>query len=146
MVEGNAPTLSGDVSLDGAAKQVTATNGIGTSSIETGNESRDKKMKAEVLDVTTHKTIAYKVESIAGDADKLFAKSPATLSLKGKLTLLSKEHPLDATATAKYEGDALVVDGKAQIDMDVWQVPDMSGMLLKVKRKIDVEFHIVAAP
>lgn len=143
VVHGTAPKLSGEARIDPAAQKATALLRIEAAAMDTGNGSRDHRMREEVLDVRSYKQIVYEVKGVEGEVENLIDGKPAHVTLQGQLTMRGRERALSVPATiTRDEAGGLIVEGRTTVDLDRWQVPDVSGVLLRVKRSVVVEFRI----
>ena len=147
-VEGKAGAVSGEFTLpsppgpDGFA--VTGRIAIASKTLDTGNGSRDKRMRTEILSVERFPEIVFVPSAVVGKFESFLPGSTAKVDLKGDLTIHGVTRPATIALTATFNEGGLVADGTTSISFLDFGVPDPSNFFLRVNPNLTVTFHLEA--
>lgn len=114
----------------------------------TGNASRDRTMRGEVLEVTRFPTIEFAPATVSGT---LSGDGSSQLTLHGVLRLHGEPHPLALPATVEVHGTHVTAEAKFLIPYREWGLADPSVLFLRVARVVAVTVRadgelVAAAP
>ncbi len=105
---------------------------------KTGNDSRDAKMNAEILQSDKYPEIIFVPESVTGRID---LRDPFQVDVRGVIKMHGTEHPITITTRLVPKGNQLLSDSRFAIPYVAWGLKNPSSMLLRVGDKISVEMH-----
>jgi len=134
-VEGSFHITSGDVSFDSVTGAASGEIRIDALSAETGNSSRDKTMRGDVLETERYPLFVFSPEHLIG---ALPATGEGQVELRGVVTLHGASHPLTLPAKVRVEGDRLQVDAAFAVPYVEWGLHNPSILFLKVADVVQV--------
>jgi polyisoprenoid-binding protein YceI len=137
-VHGSFKLKSGALRLDTATGEVQGEIVVDMESGESGNASRDRRMRDEILETGHFPTAVFRPDRFEG---RLSAEGDSQGNLHGRLELHGAEHELlfpvkihasagQATATARFEAPYVQ-----------WGLKNPSTLLLHVKDRVEVEIR-----
>lgn len=140
-VHGSFKLKSGALRFDTATGEVRGEIVVDTQSGESGNASRDKRMRDEILETGRFPTAVFRPARFEG---KLSAEGDSQGNLHGRLEIHGVEHELlfpvkihagvgQATASARFE-----------IPYVQWGLKNPSTLLLNVKDKVEIQIQATA--
>jgi polyisoprenoid-binding protein YceI len=115
-------TASGEIVLD-------ATSG------RTGNNSRDRTMREEVLEAASFPEIRFVPQRLVG---ALAERGTSEVTLEGRVSLHGTEHPLALPAKVSIEGGHVTVEAVFPIPYLDWGLRDPSVLFLRVARVVGI--------
>lgn len=145
-VHGNFKLKHGEIRFDPLTGKASGSVVVDATSGDTDNNSRDKKMHAEVLESTKFPEIVFTPNAVTGQLQEIIKGSAEALAdVAGVFRLHGQDH----------EGTlAVVVDRSANGELHVtakfaapyvkWGLKDPSSTFLHVKDIVDVEVHATA--
>jgi len=134
-VHGVVSLESGEVTFDldsGAAGGVIV---LDAAHAVTGNGSRDRTMRGEVLEVDKFPTIEFVPGKVSG---VLPTEGTGSLTLHGVIRLHGEPHPLALPATVEVHGGRVRAEARCEIPYQDWGLHDPSVLFLKVARVVAV--------
>ena len=105
---------------------------------KTGNDSRDAKMNADILQSDKYPEIVFVPDSVKGRID---LQDPFQVDVHGVIKMHGAEHPITITTHLDPKGNQLTSVSRFAIPYLEWGVKNPSTMLLRVGEKIFVEMH-----
>jgi len=140
-VRGTFRVKHGTVRFDTETGEATGEVVVDLTSGDTGNSSRDRKMKEDVLESPRYPEAVFTLERIEGHPS---LQGESEVAIRGKMKIHGGEHELvipvriqardrEATATARFE-----------IPYVKWGMKDPSTALLSVKDRVVVEVRTIA--
>lgn len=140
-VTGSLSSASGDIFADGRVSVE-----IEAAKLETGNGSRDKKMRESCLETGKHPKITF--VSTAQPAIVSSTKDPAggykevKATVPGDLTIHGVKRAVRLPVEARHEASGWVVTGKIGVKLSDYSIPDPSIFFNKVKDDVTVTFTV----
>lgn len=134
-VEGSFHLTSGAVRFDSATGIASGEIRIDALSAETGNGSRDKTLRDDVLETERFPLFVFTAERFVG---KLPASGEGQVELCGLVSLHGASHPLTLPAKIRLEGARLKVDAEFAIPYVEWGLHNPSILFLKVADIVQV--------
>lgn len=134
-VEGSFHITSGDVRFDSVTGAASGEIRIDALSAETGNGSRDKTMRGDVLETERYPLFVFSPEHVVG---ALPATGEGQVELRGVVSLHGASHPLNLPAKVRVEGDRLQVDAAFAVPYVEWGLHNPSILFLKVADVVQV--------
>lgn len=138
-VDGTFHINSGDVSFDGATARMSGKIVVASASGDSGNSSRDKKMKKDQLKVSEFPDVAFAPESFTG---QLARSGSSQIQVRGTFTLLGKPHEITVPMTVQIDGAHCTATGSFNVPYVQWGVKDPSIFVLKVGKEVRVDLGL----
>ena len=91
VVNGTFHIQSGRIEFDRSAPRMSGSVVVLAGSGKTGNDSRDKKMNREILEVEQHATVSFEPKSYAG---AIAPSGESTIQVTGNFSLLGTPHEI----------------------------------------------------
>jgi polyisoprenoid-binding protein YceI len=136
-VEGTIPLKKGFITFDAAGGAASGRLVFDAAAAGTGNESRDRKMRAEVLESSRFSEIVFTAQRAEILLD---ASGKGTVTLLGILAIHGSEHPLTIQARVRREGERAFAEGDVTVPYVAWGMTDPSVFLLRVAKEVQVHF------
>jgi polyisoprenoid-binding protein YceI len=106
---------------------------------ESGNESRDRKMHAEILESGRFGQVVFRPQRIEG---KLAAGGESALQVHGAFLLRGGEHEMDLPVHAEVTGKRWTGKANFRLPYLQWGLKNPSNFLLKVKPEVEIELEM----
>jgi len=101
LVSGTFHIQSGSIEFDRGSLKMSGSVVVLAGSSKTGNDSRDKKMNKDILQVEQHATVSFEPKSYAGT---IAASGDSTIQVAGIFTLLGMPHQITIPMLVHLEG------------------------------------------
>lgn len=151
-VEGGFRIEEGVVVFDPASGEASGRVVVDAASGDTGNDSRDQNMHADVLESGTYPDFVFTPTRLEGAFDP---SGESEVTLHGKLAIHGGEHEIAIVATARVtnaaaasasggeSGDGLRLEatGTFEVPYVEWGMKDPSKFLLRVRKSVEVTIH-----
>lgn len=124
-----------DPSTGKASGEIVADAASGAS----GNDSRDKKMHAEVLESARYPEVVFRADRLEG---KVQPQGSSTVQLHGTFLLHGGEHELTVPVQAELSADHWKGTAKFSVPYAAWGVKNPSTFLLKVDPSVEIELDL----
>lgn len=132
----------GKIDFDRTAMTMSGTVAVSAASGDTGNASRDQKMKQEVLEAARFDQISFSPRSYQGD---LRPQGDSTIQAKGIFTLHGTPHDLTIPMQIHIDGQHSVVHAHFLVPYVDWGLKNPSKLILKVDKQVAVDVMLVGA-
>jgi polyisoprenoid-binding protein YceI len=106
----------------------------------TGNNSRDKKMKKDVLETDKYPDIIFSPERVRGTVP---AHGRSRVELEGVMLLHGQSHPITITVPLDISGDTASADVRFIVPYVQWGLKNPSSFILRVSDKVEIVVHVV---
>jgi polyisoprenoid-binding protein YceI len=137
-VHGSFKLKSGALRFDTATGEVRSEIVVDTQSGESGNASRDKRMRDEILETRRFPTAVFRPDRFEG---RLSAEGDSQGTLRGRLELHGAEHEIQIPVRIQSSAGKAVVAARFEIPYVQWGLKDPSTLLLRVKDRVAIEIH-----
>ena len=137
-VEGTFHVTSGAVRFDSATGVASGEIRVDALSAETGNGSRDKTLRGDVLEAARFPLFIFTAERIVG---ALPASGEGQVQLSGLVSLHGASHPLTLPAKVQVEGDRLKLSAEFAVPYVEWGLHNPSILFLKVADVVQVHIE-----
>jgi polyisoprenoid-binding protein YceI len=136
-VHGTFQLKGGVLTFDSATGAAEGELLVDLDSGDSGDKTRDRLMKKNVLETTTYPEAIYHPEKISGS---LKPGSVQQLTIDGTFTIHGKDHPLQLVASAQMT-DPTHVTATAHfvVPYVAWGMKDPSTFLLRVGKQVEVD-------
>lgn len=135
-VEGSFHVTSGAVRFDSATGVASGEIRVDALSAETGNGSRDKTMRGDVLETERFPLFVFTPEHIVGAVP---ASGEGQVELRGTIALHGASHPLTVPAKVHLEGGRLKLTAEFAVPYVEWGLHNPSVLFLKVADVVQVK-------
>lgn len=138
-VHGTFALKNGSVHFDPETGKAGGEIVVNATSGESGNDSRDARMKKEILETAKYSEIVFRPIQVEG---KVAQSAVSDLKLHGVFSIHGADHELTALVHAELMGDHWKATSTFQVPYVMWGIKDPSVFLLKVKPVADVELEL----
>lgn len=138
-VNGTFHITAGDISFDRATGKMSGKIVVSAVSGESGNESRDKKMKKDQLKVAEFPDVTFQPTSFTG---KLEDSGSSQIQVQGIFTLLGQPHQITVPMSLQIEGAHCIATGSFNVPYVQWGVKDPSIFVLKVGKDVKIDLKL----
>jgi polyisoprenoid-binding protein YceI len=141
-VEGTFHVQSGTINFDRSAQTISGSVVVAAGSGNSGDQSRDKNMNTQVLDVAHCTEISFAPRSYQGT---VAATGDSTIQVTGVFTLHGAPHDLTVPMQIHIEGTALTAKTHFTVPYVKWGLKDPSIFILKVAKEVDIDLALVGS-
>ena len=134
-IHGLVTLESGEVTFDLDSGTASGAIVLDVAHAVTGNASRDRTMRGDVLEAERFPTIEFMPGMVTGS---LAAEGSSQLTLHGVVRLHGDPHPLALPATVEVHGDHVTATASFVIPYQEWGLSDPSVLFLKVAKVVAV--------
>jgi polyisoprenoid-binding protein YceI len=134
-VKGTFALASGEVRFDPETGAAAGEIVVNLSAGRTGNERRDRKMHADVLNSATYPSAVFHPRRVSG---ALVEGRPVEVGVEGILSLRGADHPITLAARATRVGERVDVEVEFPVPFVEWGLPDPSFLVLRVAKIVVV--------
>ncbi|HEY0758349.1 MAG TPA: YceI family protein [Acidisarcina sp.] len=142
-VHGTTHTVNGVFQLKGGLITFNPATGVAdgemlvdVSSADSGNSTRDGKMKSQVLEAQKYPTVFFHPTMISGT---LKPGSSRQATVDGTLNIHGVDHPLTASVAIDTQGTNVIVKTKFEIPYVAWGMRDPSYFIFRFSKQVEVE-------
>jgi polyisoprenoid-binding protein YceI len=139
-VHGTFHVQSGSISFDRSAAKISGSVVVAAGSGNSGEPSRDKKMSADVLDVTHYAEVSFVPQSYQGT---IAASGDSTIQVTGTFTLHGTPHELTVPMQIHIEGANCTAKTQFTVPYVKWGLKDPSIFILKVAKEVGIDLTLV---
>jgi polyisoprenoid-binding protein YceI len=148
-VHGRAPQISGRLDATpgaGGEWKVQSRIVVAAAAMESGSESRDRKMREKTLEVDKFPEIVFEARRVVGDLSKLRPGDRGTVEVTGDLTVHGK------TVSVRLPVDVQLLEGGAMLSGSfplAWKqfgLADPSFGIITVREPMKIAFRLNAVP
>jgi polyisoprenoid-binding protein YceI len=140
-VTGSVSSDSGDIFTDGRVSVE-----IEAGKLETGNGSRDKKMRETCLETGKHPKITFsstaKPAIVSAAKDSAGGYKEVKVTVPGDLTIHGVKRAVSLPVEARHDATGWVITGKLPVKLSDYSIPDPSIFFNKVKDEVTVTFSV----
>lgn len=137
---GRFTVVRGAVDVDETTGQASGIVVVDAASGDSGNGSRDRRMKDVVLEAPKFPEITFRPERIAG---RLGDDGSFQATVHGVLALHGAEHAVDLKARGRLDGGEMTASGRFVVPYVEWGMTDPSVLLLTVDKQVELDVTLV---
>ena len=115
---------------------------IAARTLDTGNGTRDKRMRSESLAVDQFPEIVFVPSRATGSVASFTPGSTAKFKLEGSLAVRGVTKPVSLDVTARFAEQGISADGTTTMSFLDFGVPDPSNFFLRVKPNLTIKVHV----
>jgi len=138
-VDGSFHVQSGTIDFDRSAQTISGSLVVAAGSGNSGDQSRDKKMNSDVLDVAHFADITFVPKSYQGT---VAASGDSNIQVTGIFTLHGTPHDLTVPMQIHIEGANLTAKTHFTVPYVKWGLKDPSIFILKVAKEVDIDLAL----
>ena len=139
LVSGTFHIQSGSIEFDRGSLKMSGSVVVLAGSGKTGNDSRDKKMKKDILQVAQHATVSFEPKSFAG---ALAPAGDSTLQVTGIFTLLGTPHELTIPMLVHMEGPVAKAKAHFIVPYVQWGLKNPSFLIWKAENDVAIDLSL----
>lgn len=140
MVVGSFHVQSGSIEFDRGTPKMSGSVVVLAASGDTGNGSRDKKMKKDILEVEQHGTVSFEPQAYTGD---LAGSGDSNLQVSGIFTLLGMPHVITVPMQVHLEGTKANAKAHFVVPYVQWGLKNPSFMFWKAEDDVAIDLDLV---
>jgi polyisoprenoid-binding protein YceI len=139
-VRGTFQLKSGVLRFDSATGSASGELVVDATTGQSGNSSRDKKMKREILETDKFPTIVFAPQHMTGTVAHHGASQ---VQLQGSMMLHGQGHPLRLVIPVRVNGNHTSADVHFEVPYVQWGLKDPSTLFLRVGKTVYIDVHAV---
>lgn len=146
-VHGKAPQLAGTVSAEpgpGGKWQITSRIVVKAAAMETGNGSRDQKMREKILETDRFPEIVFESTRVATDLSRFRKGERFTVEVTGDLTVHGKASSIQLPVDVEVTSERVILTGTFPLNWRQYGLPDPSFGVVRVREPMKVVFRLMA--
>jgi polyisoprenoid-binding protein YceI len=136
VVNGTFHIQSGSIEFDRSAAKMSGSVVVLAGSGRTGNDSRDKKMKKDILEVEQHAAVSFEPRSFAG---VIRPSGDSTLQVTGIFTLLGTGHEITIPIAVHLEDATATARAHFVVPYIQWGLKDPSFLFWKADKEVAID-------
>jgi len=147
-VHGATQRVGGEVRFDpeNLSREARVSFRVQAATLDTGNKTRDKKMRTSHLETEKFPEIEYDSSKVEALAPSLREGESQELKLTGQLSLHGVKRSLSFPVRAARHGAELRVSGQTVLKMTDYSIPLPKFLFFTVKDEVKVSFEVTAVP
>src|SRR6266566_9922903 len=138
-VHGSFAFKKGNLHLDPLTGRARGEIIVDATSGNSGNDSRDKKMRKEVLESARYAEVIFRPDRVEG---KITPQGTFAVQVHGLLVLHGSENELTVPVQAELAGDHWTGSATFNVPFIDWGLKNPSNFLLKVNHAVDIELEL----
>ena len=140
LVNGVFHIQSGSIEFDRSTARMSGSVVVLAGSGKTGNDSRDKKMKKDILEVEQHATVSFEPKTYTGD---LAPSGDSNLQVIGIFTLLGTPHEITIPMQVHLEGASATAKAHFVVPYVQWGLKNPSFLIWKADNDVAIDLNLV---
>jgi polyisoprenoid-binding protein YceI len=140
VVNGTFHIQSGSIEFDRSAPKMSGSVTVLAGSGKTGNDSRDKKMKKDILKVPQYTTVSFAPTTYTGT---IAPSGDSTIQVSGVFTLLGNSHDLTIPMQIHLDGSKATARAQFVIPYVQWGLKNPSFMFWKAENDVAIDLNLV---
>ncbi len=140
VVNGTFHVQSGSIEFDRGAARMSGSVVVLAGSGKTGNDSRDKKMYREILEVEQYATISFEPKTYAG---AIAASGDSSLQVTGIFTLLGAHHEITVPMLVHLDGTNATAKAHFVVPYVQWGLKNPSFLVWKADNEVAIDLNLV---
>jgi polyisoprenoid-binding protein YceI len=132
---------SGSIDFDQSAK-ISGSIVVAAGSGKTGNDTRDKKMNTDVLNVAHFNEISFIPQSYQGT---ISPAGDSTIQVSGTFILHGTPHPLTVSVQIHIDGKTCTAKTHFLVPYVKWGLKDPSVFILRVAKEVQIDLTLAGS-
>jgi len=139
LVEGTFRVQSGSIEFDDSTPKMSGLISVVAGSGKTGNNSRDKKMNKDILQVEQYATVSFEPKTYAG----IIAPSgDSTIQVTGIFTLLGTPHEITVPILVHLDGASATAKAHFVVPYVQWGLKNPSFLIWKADNDVAINLKL----
>jgi len=139
IVNGTFHVQSGSIAFDRSTAMMSGSIDVLAGSGKTGNDSRDKKMNKDILQVEQHAKVSFEPKSYTG---VIAPSGYSTIQITGIFTLLGIPHEIALPVLVDLEGAAATVKAHFVVPYVQWGLKNPSFLIWKADNDVTIDLFL----
>jgi polyisoprenoid-binding protein YceI len=140
VVNGTFRIQSGSIEFDRSNSKMLGSVIVAAGSGKTGNDSRDKKMKKDILKVDQYTTVSFAPKTYTGT---IVPRGDSTIQVTGVFTLLGNPHDLTIPMQVHLDGSKATAKAHFIVPYVQWGLKNPSFMFWKAENDVAIDLNLV---
>jgi polyisoprenoid-binding protein YceI len=137
-IHGSFKLKRGDVEYNVGTAAVRGALAVDTTSGQSGNRSRDRKMHREILESGRYPDIIFRPDRVEG---KVAPAGPSTVQVHGIFSLHGADHELTMPVRVQVFEDHWIADTHFTVPYVKWGLKNPSTFVLRVSESVEIDVH-----
>jgi polyisoprenoid-binding protein YceI len=142
VVIGTFHVQSGSIEFDRSNSKMAGSVIVLAGSGKTGNDSRDKKMYRDVLQIEQHATISFEPKTYSG---AIASPGESTIQVTGIFTLLGTPHDITIPMLVRLDGASATVKAHFVVPYVQWGLKNPSFLVWKADNDVAIDLNLAGA-
>jgi len=139
LVNGTFHIQSGSIEFDRGTPKMSGSVIVLAGSGKTGNDSRDKKMNKDILEVEQHATVTFEPKSCAGT---IAPSGDSTIQVTGIFTLLGTPHEITIPILVHLDGTTAAAKAHFVVPYVQWGLKNPSFLIWKADNDVAIDLFL----
>jgi polyisoprenoid-binding protein YceI len=139
-VHGTFHILKGTVDFDSSGGKISGSVVVAAGSGKSGNDTRDRKMSAEILDAPHFAEVSFMPTGYQGT---IAPSGDSTIQVTGTFTLHGTPHELTVPMQIHIEGTTCTATAHFAVPYVKWGLKDPSTFVLRVAKEVEIDLMLV---
>jgi polyisoprenoid-binding protein YceI len=140
IVHGTFHVYSGSIDYYRDVSSISGSVIVAAGSGKTGNDSRDKKMKKDILKVQQYSTVTFTPKSYTGT---IAPSGDSTIQVAGVVTLLGTPHDLSVPIHVHIDGSGCIAKTHFVIPYVQWGLKNPSFLIWKADDDVVIDLELI---
>lgn len=140
IVNGTFHLQSGSIEFDRSDPKMSGSVVVFANSGKTGNNSRDKRMKKDVLEVEQHATVSFEPKTYTG---AIAPSGDSTIQVTGIFTLLGTPHEITCPVLVHLDGNSTTAKAHFVVPYIQWGLKNPSFLIWKADNDVAIDLSLV---
>jgi hypothetical protein len=140
VVNGTFHVQSGSIEFDRSSSKMSGSVAVLAGSGKTGNDSRDKKMKKDILKVDQYTTVSFAPKTYTGT---IAPSGDSTIQVSGVFTLLGNPHDLTIPMQIHMDGSKATARAQFVVPYVQWGLKNPSFLFWKAENDVAIDLSLV---
>jgi polyisoprenoid-binding protein YceI len=140
VVNGTFHVQSGSIEFDRSTPKMSGSVVVLAGSGKTGNDSRDKKMNKDILEVEQHATVSFEPKTYTG---AIAPSGDSTIQVTGIFTLLGTPHEITVPMLVHLDGTSATAKAHLVVPYVQWGLKNPSFLIWKAENDVAIELNLV---
>jgi hypothetical protein len=140
IVNGTFHVQSGSVEFDRSSPKMSGLITVATGSGKTGNDSRDKKMKKDILKVEQYATVSFEPKAYEG---VIASSGDSTIQVSGAFLLLGIPHEITVPMEVHVDGTGVTAKAHFVVPYIQWGLKNPSFLIWKADNTVAIDLNFV---
>jgi polyisoprenoid-binding protein YceI len=139
VVNGTFHIQSGRIEFDRSAPRMAGSVVVLAGSGQTGNDSRDKKMNRDILEVEKHATVSFEPKTYSG---AIASSGESTIQVTGIFTLLGTPHEITVPMQVHLDEGRATAKTHFVVPYVDWGLKSPSFLIWKADNDVAIDLHL----